>query len=194
MRRLVIFLAFCAIVALVVTVLADKLYSQQGQALVGVVDLLKISQRWKKWKRLEEFLQSEQKAFEKKLEELSEIIVEKEKMLKSLKEGSLEYEKTEKEYSDKRIEFKNYRQREGEKLQKKAEKYMRELVQNMGSEIEKYGRVNGYRLIIKKQEVSIEGREWRELQHYILNKSVMFYAANIDITTEITDILNENYK
>ena len=194
MKRLFVFLAFCAVVALLLTVLADKLYSQQNQALIGVVDLLKTSQRWKKWKRLEELLQEEEKAFKKKLEELSEEIVQKEKELRSLKEGSLEYEKTEKEYSVKRIEFKGYRQRKADELQKKAEKYMRELVQNMESEVEKYGRVNDYRLIIKKQEVSIEGYEWRALQNYILNKSVMFYAQNIDITSEITDILNEKHK
>jgi Skp family chaperone for outer membrane proteins len=182
-------------VAVIVTGLAGKLYSQQGQkGLMGVVDLLKISQSWKKWGRLEEHLQDEEKSFKEKVEEMGDEIAKKEKELKSLKAGSIEYQKTEIEFLKKRSELKNYSLRKGDELKKKMEKYMRELVQNMESEIKTYGRVNRFTLIIKKQSVSIEGYEWRALQNYILNKSVMWYAPNIDITGPLAKILNQKYK
>ena len=75
-----------------------------------------------------------------------------------------------------------------------AEKLGGDLLDNIEEVIKKYGRQNGFTLIIKKEEVPLQGRDWQELRSYVSRKAVMYYAANIDLTEKIVEILNRDFK
>jgi Skp family chaperone for outer membrane proteins len=195
MKRVIILLASAVAVMLVVLTLTGRLYSQQAQKpLIGVVDLLQISLRWKKWTRLNDIMGKEEKKFKERLEKYDEELQNLQQELKQDKPGSKNYEKTEIQFHTKGVEQKNYFRREGDKLKEKAKNYAAELVTNMEGIIAQYGRVNNYALIVKKQETSVDSLDFRQLQSYIATKSVMYYAKKINLTDAIIKELNDKHK
>jgi len=195
MGRIVLPLITAVAVMILVFGLTGRLYSQQGQdTKIGVVDLQQVSTRFGKWIRLAKRLEEENAASNKKLEEMAKKIADLEREQKQFEPGSKRHTEIQIELSTKKIEGQTFYENEQKRLKGMAETLGGELLDNIEKIIQQYGRDNGFTLIIKKEEVATQGRDWAELRSYVNRKAVMYYAANIDITEKIVQILNEKHK
>ena len=194
MKRTVLLLAFSGTVMLLVFCLTSSLYSQQQSVKVGVVDLKMVSENFDKWKRLAAQLDSETKKSNKKLAEMGKEIEKLQEMEKEFKPGSDKHKEIQIALSTKDIEMKSFLHTEQNRLKEIAEKLGGELLNNIEAVIKNYGRKAGYTLIIKKEEMPVQNQDWMQLRNYVSRKSVMYYSADIDLTSKIVKELNENYK
>ena len=194
MRQSIRLLATAVTVLLVVFALADNLYSQQQKVKIGVVDLKKVSEKFEKWMVYAKKLEDESKASNAKLEKMENDIKKLQGMLKNFEPGTEKIMQIQIEISQKQIQLKNFFEKEQKRLKAEAEKMGGELLNNIEDVIKEYGRVNGYTLIIKKEDLPVKGRDWDQLRSYVSRKNVMYYDPNIDITEKIIEILNKKYK
>ena len=195
MKRTLLLLASAAAVMLIMLGLTSSLYSQQGTSVkIGVVDLQEVSTRFEKWKRLAKKLEEETEASNKKLGEREKSIGTSQEKLKNFERGSDTAREIEVQIFKAQGDLKSFFEREQERLKSMAEKLGGDLLDNIEEVIKKYGRQNGFTLIIKKEEVPLQGRDWQELRSYVSRKAVMYYAANIDLTEKIVEILNRDFK
>lgn len=194
MKRTVLLLAFSGTVMLLVFCLTSSLYSQQQSVKVGVVDLKMVSENFDKWKRLAAQLDSETEKSNKKLAEMGKEIEKLQEMEKEFKPGSDKHKEIQIALSTKDIEMKSFLHTEQNRLKEMAEKLGGELLNNIEAVIKNYGRKAGYTLIIKKEEMPVQNQDWMQLRNYVSRKSVMYYSADIDLTSKIVKELNENYK
>jgi Skp family chaperone for outer membrane proteins len=161
--------------------------------LVGVVALQQIAKGWLKWNRLQSHLKREEEKYKKKVEKLTASASKKEKELNLFKMGTEEHEKAEREYFNARIDLKYWTHKHGQELEKKAEGYSKELIGEIESVINYYGRLHDYDLIVTKREASIKNLDLKELRNYAATKSVVYYSPKIDLTKAIIKELNEKY-
>ncbi len=196
MRRIALLLTTAVTVMLVVFAPTGSLYSQDRKPAIkiGVVDLKKVSERFEKWLVFAKKLEDESKASNDKLAVMEKEIARLQQMLKNLKPGSESHMQTQIEISQKQIELRGFFDKEQRRLKAMAEKMGGELLRNIEEVIKEYGRVHGYTLIIKKEDLPVQGRDWDQLRSYVSRKSVMYYDPNIDITDEIVKILNKKHK
>jgi Skp family chaperone for outer membrane proteins len=160
---------------------------------VGVVDLYDISQKWKKWIDLADAVQKEGKAGQDRMEEEDKNIRAMETKLarSTIAEDSEEWlkEKTAIQAAKLRLEW--LKANEADRLEKIATDYGKNLLAEIETAIKRYGRENGYSLILKVDEISLEGRSWAQMQNYVKFKQVMFYEDGINITPAIIDLLQK---
>lgn len=195
MRHLVFLLAVLAVAATAVFCLTGTLYSQQGPDVkIGVVDLQEVSTRFDKWKRLAKDLETESEKSNAELAKKEKELAELQEMLKEFEPGSEKHTEVQIEFKTKEVKLRSFFEKEQKRLKGRAEKMGGELLDNIEKVIQQYGRENGFTLIIKKEELPVEGRDWNELRGYVSRKSVMYYAPNIDITEKAVQILNNRFK
>jgi Skp family chaperone for outer membrane proteins len=196
MRRTALLLAAAATVILVICAPAGGLYAQEKKPAIkiGVVDLKKVSERFEKWLVFAKKLEDESNASNDKLAAMEKDIKKLQEMLKNFEPGSEKHTQIQIEISQKQITLRSYFEREQKRLKAMAEKMGAELLRNIEDVIKEYGRIHGYTLIIKKEDLPVQGRDWDQLRSYVSRKSVMYYDPNIDITDEIVKILNKKHK
>ncbi len=194
MKRTILLLAFSGTVMLLVFCLTSSLYSQQQSVKVGVVDLKLVSENFNKWKRLAGQLDTETEKSNQALAEMGKAMEKLQEDEKEFKPGSKKHTEIQIELSRKDIEMKSFLHTEQNRLKEMAEKLGGELLNNIEAVIKQYGRKEGYTLIIKKEEMPVQNQDWMQLRNYVSRKSVMYYSTDIDLTTKIVNILNENYK
>jgi Skp family chaperone for outer membrane proteins len=191
---MVLLLTFSGAVMLLVFCLTSSLYSQQQSVKVGVVDLKLVSERFNKWKRLADQLDKESNESNKKLVKMGEEVEKLQEEVKEFEPGGDKHTELQIQLSRKDIEMKRFLHTEHKRLKEMAEKLGGELLNNIDAVIKQYGRKEGYTLIIKKEEMQVQNQDWMQLRNYVSRKSVMYYSTEIDLTTKIVKILNENYK
>jgi Skp family chaperone for outer membrane proteins len=76
-------------------------------------------------------------------------------------------------------------------MEKLGTEYMKNLLAEIEGAIKKYGRENGFSLILKVDEIPTQERSLTEMQIYVRFKQVMFYDDGINITPAIVDILQK---
>jgi Skp family chaperone for outer membrane proteins len=198
MKRFTFLFALAAVIV-AAACFAGSLYSQEEKEAppvekIGVVDLLKVSNKFDKWQRMEKQLNDDESKMKLKSELLGAEIINLQKYLETLVEGTKEHTKTQVQLVEKKAEFKNYSENEGKRLTKLAEKSMRELLDNILEVVAQYGRDNGYSLIIKESAWSTEGKGWQDLQRMVGYNTVMYSAQGNDLTEKIIWILNKRFK
>lgn len=140
---------------------------------MAYVDLSTTFDKYEKTKSYDETLAKDQEAKTKDLEQLDgEIKAIQDKMsLLSEKEKAAK----EKELEEKRGKFEQLRQQVAVDLGKQRDEKLKEILQDIEKVIQSYAQKNGY--------------------DFILNDRVLLYgAANADVTQDIIDLLNSDYK
>jgi Skp family chaperone for outer membrane proteins len=161
---------------------------------IGVVDLLVLSQRWKKWHRLAEQLEDESFNFQAQIGTMENEITRLEQQLRQLPPGAQQAPLIQDDIKENLSKQKELFRRGQKRLKEMANKFMCELISDMERVIRQYGKMNGYSFIVKKSDkVMIEG-DFSAIQEYVKTKTVLYYNSGIDLTEEIIKILNEKYK
>jgi Skp family chaperone for outer membrane proteins len=194
-RMLVMIFAAAAAVFFILG--GGALFSQESPkgvgAKLGVVDLYEISQKWKKWIDLAEAVEKEVKAKRDVIEEEKKKILDAENKLAraGYAENSEERLKEMTAIQSARLRLEWLDASENERLEKTAAKFGKDLLSEIETAIKKYGRENGFSLILKLDETSLEGRNWVQMQSYVRFKQVIFYEDGINITSAIVEILQK---
>ncbi|MBI5872609.1 MAG: OmpH family outer membrane protein [Candidatus Omnitrophica bacterium] len=140
---------------------------------IGYVDLSSTFDKYEKTKVYDEALASTQGAKEKELEKISGDIkaIEDKMSLLSEKEKATK----QKELEDKNNKLKTMGQEIALDLRKERDEKLKEILQDIEKVIQSYAQKNGF--------------------DFILNDRVLLYgAATSDVTQDIVDLLNTNYK
>ncbi|HAJ57783.1 MAG TPA: hypothetical protein DCL35_08510 [Candidatus Omnitrophica bacterium] len=140
---------------------------------IGYVDLSQTFDKYEKTKVYDETLASTQGDKEKELEKISGEIkgIEDKMSLLSEKEKATK----QKELEDKNNKLKTMGQQIALDLRKERDEKLKEILQDIEKVIQSYAQKNGY--------------------DFILNDRVLLYgAASADVTQDIVDLLNADYK
>jgi len=173
------------------------LFSQQqpskGVAKIGVVDLYAVSQKWKKWIDLADEVQKEVKAGQEKIDVEAQKVRDME--MKFARAGLAENseawleEKTKVESARLRVAW--LKETEEGRLENLATEYGKKLLAEIEEVIKKYGKENDFSLILKVDEIALEGRSWAQMQSYVKFKQVVYYEEGINVTPAIIKLLPE---
>ena len=177
------------------------LYSQSGQPVnwkIGVVDLRKVSERYKKWQRyslkFEQFKKSRLKYLQEKRRKLEDDLLELSDKLRILEPGSDRYYELLDKKRRMEFELRMEEERVYRTIKAEAEKMAKDLIMEIEKAISDYARQHNFALILRKDYVKLEHLSWVELQGYYTRRLVLYHGGAMDVTDEIVKILNRKDK
>ena len=190
-------LGICFVAAASLLVVSTMLGQGAATAKIGVVDLKKVSEEWKKWKDYT----MELMAYEENVAKVVQADVEKlQKGIRAL-ETKLRRHEVGKEWFDlqedlerKKLEIRMAQQRGTWSVQVEAERKSKRLIAQIESVIEEYAGRNGFAMVLQQQFMPIEKLSWTELRGYYARKVVLHYSSGMDISDDIIRILNKKYE
>jgi len=189
------------LIAAAVVVAVALVYSQGGQPInwkIGVVDLRKVSERYKKWQRFslkfEEFKKSRLKYLQEKRRKLEEDLMEVADKLRMLEPGSDAYYALLDKKRRMEFELNMEEERVYRTIKAEAEKMAKELITEIENAIAEYARQHNFALILRKDYVKLEHLSWVQLQGYYTRRIVLYHGGAMDVTDEIVRILNSKEK
>jgi len=160
---------------------------------IGVVNITKVFDSYKKKRVLEEDLRMTR-------EQKTRVIRERDKEIKRLADevrmlelGSEERKKREAELEKKQVELQSFTQVTTANLATQKREITEKLYTEIADAVTDYGRQNGFDLIIKWENVEIKSASLDELLYKINQRTVLFAAGSVDITDAIVKTVNSRY-
>ena len=185
------------VMAAAVVIAAAILYSQSDRPVnwkIGVVDLRRISQRYKKWQenslKFAQFRDARINYLRKKRRELEEKLAEMADDLRRLEPGSDAYYAQMDKKRQLEFELEMEQERVYRTIKKEAERQAKELIAEIEKAIAEYARQHNFALVLRKDYEELQHLSWVELQGYYARKIVLYHGGAMDITDEIVKILN----
>jgi outer membrane protein len=165
----------------------------RGQATlkIGVVDLDRVLEEYKKKQDAEAKLKNDYDTELKKLEESLARIREKNQELSVLEKGSTEYDLRQLEAEVERYRIKLEQESLGRRHEKNRTAKMRELYLDIVKKVEEYGKANGFSAILAKRG-DFKPEDRRELLTLIISQSVLYHDPGLDVTQEVLKLLNKD--
>ena len=186
--------AIAALLAfLLVLPVAASLGAEQKPLKIGVVNLTKVFEGYKKKQHLEEELRSVREQKTRVLRQKSDEIMRLREEIKMLELGSEERKRKESLLQQKQLDFRNFNEVTASNLLEQKLDVTRTLYEDIIKAISAYGKRENFDLIIKVQDIDTESRTLDELLYKINQHIVLYNAERIDITQDILDILNDYY-
>ena len=195
-----------SVIALLAGVLAltGNAWSQQGKEKepvaaatatniphkVGLIDMEFVFKNYKKFETLREDLKVEITQSEDQAKDMQKEIVELQQKLKELKEGGAEYTKLEQLAVKKAAEFENFRRQMSREFLKKESQIYLQVYNEVSRMVEKYATHFNYTLIIRFNREDLDTENPQALLQG-MNRQVVYYRANEDITTPVLESLNK---
>ena len=160
---------------------------------IGVINITKVFDNYKKKRVLEEDLRAIR-------EQKSRVLREKENEIKRLADeirmlelGSEARKKRETEFEKKQVELRSFTEVSAGNLTTQKRDVTEKLYSDIADAVSEYGRKHGFDLIIKWEDVEMRSETMEELLYKINQKTVLFASEKIDITQELIHILNAGY-
>jgi len=166
----------------------------RGALKVGVIDVSKVLDGYSKKadfnKQLEDLRSDKEKDIEQKRIERQTL---KDK-IELLLPGSSERKKQEEALSKLDIEINVMSEAALKSINEMYAKMLIQLYREITEECTAYAKAEGYDLILKKQEMDLEGLLPREIQFTINMQKIIYSSPDIDITTVIIERMQEKYE
>jgi len=160
---------------------------------IGVVNLNKVFDEYIKRKVYDQKLKDLEKHYEKVLNEKKEINKRIREEISLLDMGSGNRIKKEELFQKGLIDLEVFAQFAEQDLLKKYKDYFEAIYIDVSKVTEKFGKENGYDLIVKNEEPEIRSNDVSDLQFKIGIKSILYYSGNVDITSSIIQKINEPF-
>ncbi len=167
-----------------------KAQEKPGGLKVGVVDVLSLLENYEKSKALEKKLEERYGHEEVDLKKLQEEIGDLEGQFKIAGEaakGEIRLKIREKEGT-----FKVRRDNLQETLANQHRLYTEEVYNDIKEAVAFYGKDHGYDIVLKKS--AFDDPDHRQLQMEMVSNVVLFNRPDMDITTEVLNLLNARYR
>ncbi|NOZ21587.1 MAG: OmpH family outer membrane protein [Planctomycetes bacterium] len=160
---------------------------------IGVVNVTKVYDNYKKKRDMENDLRAQR-------EQKSRVIHEKEKEIKRLTDeikllelGSDARKKREADLEKRQVDLQSFTRVTVGNMATRTREIMQRLYTEVVEAVQKYGRQNGFDLIIKWENVEVESKTMDELLYKINQRTVLFASDHVDITDEVISALNAGY-
>ncbi|MFC1671612.1 OmpH family outer membrane protein [Planctomycetota bacterium] len=187
------FMKVLVVLGLILSPLCRMLPAEDAKnTKIGVVDLRKIFDNYKK-------KMDQEVELEKEKNELQSELDKKEKELKSLEKEMEILEGEEKlkkksEFDDKRKEYTAFYSYNNKKLQKKQVDLWNDTYNEIIEEVKRFGEKGEYDLILKANNEPIRGKTLEEIQLRVDIKDVLLHSPKVDLTDAIIKTLNDRHK
>ena len=204
MKKVIVSASVIALLAGVLALTGDA-WSQQGKEgasgaaaatniphKVGLIDMAFVFKNYKKFESLREDLKVEIASSEEQAKEMQKEIVEYQQKLKELKEGGAEYTKLEQQAVKKAADFENFRRQMSREFLKKESQIYLQVYNEVSKMVERYATHFNYTLIIRFNREDLDTENPQALLQG-MNRQVVYYRQNEDITTPVLESLNKKF-
>ena len=205
MKKVIVSVSVIALLAGVLALTGDA-WSQQGKKedsaaaaaatniphKVGLIDMAYVFKNYKKFESLREDLKVEISDSEEKAKEMQKGIVELQQKMKGLVEGAPEYSKYEQQAVKQAAEFENFRRQMSREFLKKESQIYLQVYNEVSKMVEKYATHFNYTLIIRFNREDLDTENPQQLLQG-MNRQVVYYRPNEDITTPVLESLNKKF-
>lgn len=191
-KRSIHVLIFTFLISSVLTV--GILSNSQGASnlKIGVVDLNRVFDQYAKRKLLDKQLKELEKSYEsmmsKKRDTIQNIMIE----IELLDMGSESRIKKEEALHKSRIDTEVFAKFAEQNLLKKYKDFFALIYKDVSKATKRFGKENGYDLILKNEEPEFNSSDMSDLQFKIGIKSILYYSDAIDITPLIIEDINSH--
>ncbi len=187
-------LAICLIMPL--SVQAQGAKKSASSHKIGLIDMAHIFKSYDKFTDLRKGLKGDIEASDKKAKEMAAQIQSIQKKLQSgtLKNESPEYVRYEKRLVELTSEFEGFRKNLQREFLRKEAKIYKEIYLEVSDAVALYAKHYDYTLVLRFNRLGVaDGKGAKDILQK-MNRQVVFYQENIDITQTILDYMNGRYK
>ena len=160
---------------------------------VALIDMARVFKNYKKFENLREELKTDLTKSEEKFKAMAEQIRKEQADLKLLKEGTEEYAQKEKLVLQHTTQAEAFRKTQQRDLIRREAQIYKTVYLEVADAVQKYAVHFNYTLVLRFTADDVEGTENPEEVMRGLNRQVVYYRPNDDITNAITSFLNRNY-
>ena len=204
MKKLIVSASVIALLAGVLALTGDAFSQQKGSEAagapaaniphkVGLIDMAFVFKSYLKFESLREELKVEIAESEDKAKQMQKDIADGQQQLKQFTEGAPEYTKVEKQLVQKAADFENFRRQMSRTFLKKESQIYLQVYNEVSIMVEKYAKHYDYTLIMRFNREDLETDNPQALLQG-MNRQVVYYRNDDDITKPILDSLNRNFK
>lgn len=157
---------------------------------VGLIDMAYVFKNYKKFETLREELKAEIATNEDKAKAMQADVVALQKTLKEFNEGTEQYTKTEKIMVQKMADFEGFRRQMQREFLKRESTIYLQVYNEVSDMVERYATHFKYTLIIRFNRDELDADNPQTLMQG-MNRQVVYYRADDDITKPVLDSLNK---
>ncbi|MFQ5964840.1 MAG: OmpH family outer membrane protein [Candidatus Scalinduaceae bacterium] len=188
---IVFFLSFLVSLSFLKIVPAN---SVAGDIKVGVVDISKVFEKYEKRKDKDEELKEVEKNLQNEMNKKRKEIIDLDEETQLLDLGSESRSKSEDMLERKNVELEGYAKFAERQLLKKYKGFFQLIYDEVIKGVERIGEQGKFDLIIKKEELDLQGGQITDLQFKIGIRTVLYHSKTVDITSKVIESLNSSYK
>lgn len=160
---------------------------------VGLIDMAYVFKNYSKFKSMTEAMQAEAKGAQAEAEAMVEEMKQIQTKMQTLQDGSEDYIANEKKILTLSTNLESFRKvQQREFLRKEAEIY-KTVYMEVQENVQRYANHYGYTLIIRFNRQSVDAAENPQEIITSMNRQVVFYREQDDLTDPILDFLNKKY-
>lgn len=160
---------------------------------VGLIDMAYVFKNYAKFKSMTEEMQTEAKAAQDEAQAMVEEMKLIQTKMQTLQDGSDDYIANEKKILTLQTNLESFRKvQQREFLRKEAEIY-KTVYMEVQENVQRYAKHYGYTLIIRFNRQSVDAAENPQEIITSMNRQVVFYREQDDLTDPILDFLNKQY-
>ncbi len=195
MKRVLLSALTIAICATTINVAAAQQQptASSGPAKIGLIDMAKVFQDYKKFKDMRDSLKVEIERSDAKAKELAGKVTSIQTQMKDLKPGSPNYAKMEKALLNARGAFEAYRAGEQRELMRKESQIYKKIYVEVTQAVAAYAKHANYTLVIRFSPKGAEESETPQSIVDSMNRQVVYHRPNDDITQPVLNFLNRQY-
>ncbi len=198
MSRIIVTTAVTAIIVSTVG-LVSTAKAQQAAAphKVALIDMSHVFKNYKKFDAMREGLKAQIGQSDKQAKAMAENIkaIQKELQSGTFKQGSPQYNTREKELIRLTAEFEAFRKNTQRELMRKESQIYKQIYIEVTGTVKKYAEHYNYTLVIRFNRDQIGGEDGENPQQIIsgMNRQVVYFRGENDITDPIVNYLNSQY-
>lgn len=160
---------------------------------VGLIDMAYVFKNYAKFKSMTEEMQAEAKGAQAEAEAMVEEMKQIQGKMQTLQDGSDDFIANEKKLLTLNTNLESFRKiQQREFLRKEAEIY-KTVYMEVQENVQRYAKHYGYTLIIRFNRQSVDAAENPQEIITSMNRQVVFYREQDDLTDPILDYLNKQY-
>ena len=160
---------------------------------VGLIDMAHVFKNYDKFKSMTEDMQADAKAAQTKAETMVEQMKNIQTTMQGLTEGSADYAKNEEQILNLQTQLETFRKvQQREFLRKEAEIY-KTVYMEVQEAVQKYAKFYKYTLVLRFNRQSVDAAENPQEIITSMNRQVVHYREQDDLTDPILKFLNDEY-
>ena len=160
---------------------------------IGIVDISKVFEKYKKRIDLDQQLKEQEKGFQDEINKKRKEMIDLDEETQLLDLGSESRSKNEELLERKNVELEGYAKFAERQLLKKYKDFFENTYDEVVKKVEEVGKQENFDLIIKKEDSGLDGGRISDLQFKIGIRTVLYHSKSVDITSSIIENLNATY-